>query len=116
MLLLILIGVLFLLQGCDRRGRNDMAAKERNREPSFFAPLVFWYWNNAAVSKEGITADLEAMKAVGLEGAYLFFIRGATDPPQVEPPAVQLTPRWCEMVRFAFAEARRLGLRLGLHA
>ncbi|HNZ68919.1 MAG TPA: glycosyl hydrolase [Prolixibacteraceae bacterium] len=116
MLLLILIGVLFLLQGCDRRGRNDMAAQERNREPSFFAPLVFWYWNNAAVSKEGITADLEAMKAVGLEGAYLFFIRGATDPPQVEPPAVQLTPRWWEMVRFAFAEARRLGLRLGLHA
>ena len=30
----------------------------------------FWYWMYGAVSREGITADLEAMKQVGLGGAY----------------------------------------------
>jgi len=25
-------------------------------------PWVFWYWLHGAISKEGITADLEAMK------------------------------------------------------
>ncbi len=79
-------------------------------------PWVYWYWNDAAVSKEGITADLEAMKEIGLEGAYLFFIRGASDPPVYSPPSVQLTPGWWDKVRFAFSEAKRTGLSLGLHS
>ena len=35
----------------------------------------FWYWMYGAVSREGITADLEAMKQVGLGGAYLMPIK-----------------------------------------
>ena len=76
---------------------------------------VFWYWNDAAVSRAGITRDLEAMKEVGIEGAYLFFIRGVSDPPMFEPPAVQFTSHWWDLVRFAFSEAQRLGLQMGLH-
>ena len=34
-------------------------------------PWTFWYWMFGAVSEEGIKADLEAMKEVGLGGAYL---------------------------------------------
>ena len=30
---------------------------------------VFWYWMHGAVSPEGITADLEAMKHAGIGGA-----------------------------------------------
>jgi hypothetical protein len=43
--------------------------------PESAAPWVFWYWYHASVSKEGITADLEAMKQVGIAGAYLMTIR-----------------------------------------
>ncbi len=79
-------------------------------------PWVFWYWNDAAVSREGITVDLEAMKQQGIGGAYIFFIRGASDPPKFTPPAIQLTDHWWDLVRFAFAEANRIGVKLGLHA
>ncbi|PHN02417.1 glycosyl hydrolase [Flavilitoribacter nigricans] len=79
-------------------------------------PWVFWYWNDAAVSKAGITLDLEAMQQQGIGGAYIFFIRGASDPPKFTPPAVQMTEHWWDLVRFAFAEAERVGIKLGLHA
>jgi hypothetical protein len=78
-------------------------------------PWVFWYWMQASVSKVGITADLEAMKEAGIGGAYLMPIKGITNPPQFTPTAQQLSPQWWEMVTFAFSEAKRLNLKLGMH-
>ena len=83
--------------------------------PPSASPWVFWYWMNAAVSKEGITADLKAMKEAGIGGAYLMPIKGATNPPLINPPVEQLTPEWWGMVRHALTEARRLGLKIGMH-
>ena len=80
------------------------------------SPWVFWYWMQASVSKEGITADLEAMKEAGIGGAYLMPIKGAANPPLMNPPVVQLSSQWWEMIRHAFSEAKRLGIKLGLHA
>ncbi len=100
--------------------RNDTGRGELRKDflepPGQARPWVFWYWMNASVSKEGITADLEAMREAGLGGAYLMPIRGAQDPPQFEPPAVQLTPHWWELVLHALKEAERLGLNIGMHA
>ncbi|MDA3879142.1 MAG: glycosyl hydrolase [Prolixibacteraceae bacterium] len=84
--------------------------------PESAKPWVFWYWMRAAVSDEGITADLEAMKEAGIAGAYLMPIKGADNPPVIDNPMVQLTPEWWEMVKHAFAEADRLGLKLAMHA
>jgi len=84
--------------------------------PESAKPWVFWYWVKAGVSKEGITADLEAMKEAGIGGAYLITVQGADDPPLFTPPAEQLTPEWWDMVRFAFSEAKRLGLKMAMHA
>jgi len=78
-------------------------------------PWVFWYWVKGAVSKPGITADLEAMKANGIGGAYLMSIQGPDKTPVYAPPAVQLTPEWWKMVEFAMQEAKRLKLKLGMH-
>ena len=68
-----------------------------------------------AVSKEGITADLEAMKHAGLGGTYLMPIKGVSEGAQYNGKAQQLTPEWWEMVRFSMEEADRLGLKLGMH-
>ena len=84
--------------------------------PETASPWVFWYWVGGAVSREGITADLEAIKDVGIEGVYLFTVRDVSDPPLFDPPARQMTPLWWDMVRHAMAEADRLGLKMGLHA
>ncbi len=46
-----------------------------NPRPGETDPWTFWYWMYGAVSKEGITADLEAMHDIGLGGAYLMPIR-----------------------------------------
>lgn len=76
---------------------------------------TYWYWMHGAITKEGITADLEAMKEIGLEGAYLMPIRGVPEQPFITPIVEQLSPLWWEMVDFAFKEADRLGLKIGFH-
>ncbi|WP_316829872.1 glycosyl hydrolase [Pedobacter aquatilis] len=78
-------------------------------------PWVFWYWVKGAVSKSGITADLEAMKSNGIVGAYLMTIQGPDQKPFYNPPAVQLSPEWWKLVEFAMNEAKRLNLKLGMH-
>jgi len=78
-------------------------------------PWVFWYWMHGCITKETITADLEAMKEVGLGGAYIFAIRDVTNPPLFEPSVRQLTPEWWQMVKHAMSEADRLGLKLGMN-
>lgn len=83
--------------------------------PASAKPWVFWYWMQAAVSKQGITADLQAMKDAGIGGAYLMPIKDTANPPYIQPAARQLSPEWWSMVRFALQEAKRLGLDISLH-
>ncbi|GLB49625.1 glycosyl hydrolase [Neptunitalea lumnitzerae] len=79
-------------------------------------PWVYWYWMQSAYTKEGITADLEAMKEAGIGGAYLMSIKGPTDPPLIHPPILQLSKEWWDLVGFAIQEADRLGLEIAMHA
>lgn len=89
-----------------------LAVAQQNEDAK---PWVLWYWVKAGVSKAGITADLEAMKANGIGGAYLVTIQGADPTPLYQPTAVQLTPEWWQMVAFAMSEAKRLNLKMGMH-
>ncbi|MFN8253975.1 MAG: glycosyl hydrolase [Ferruginibacter sp.] len=83
--------------------------------PQSAKPWVFWYWLHGAVSKEGITADLEAMKEVGIGGAYLMPIKDTNSKIPFQPQARQLTPEWWALVKFALQEAKRLQLQIGVH-
>ena len=83
--------------------------------PESAKPWVFWYWMNGCVSKAGITADLEAMKEVGLGGAYLMPIKDTNYKIDFQPQVRQLTLEWFDMVSFAVNEAKRLKLKLGIH-
>ncbi|WP_217604939.1 glycosyl hydrolase [Chitinophaga sp. GbtcB8] len=89
--------------------------RDFRQPPASAKPWVFWYWMQASVSKAGITADLEAMKEAGIGGAYLMPIKGAANPPLMQPQVAQLTPEWWGMVRFAMQEADRLGLKIAMH-
>ena len=46
--------------------KKENAAFQPTLESS--RPWVYWYWMQSAYSKEGITADLEAMKQAGIGG------------------------------------------------
>jgi hypothetical protein len=83
--------------------------------PASAKPWVFWYWLHGAISKEGITADLEAMKEVGIGGAYLMPIKDTSSAIPFQPTVRQLTPEWWQMVKFAMQEAKRLHLKLAMH-
>ena len=83
--------------------------------PESAKPWTFWYWMHGAVSKPGITADLEAMKEIGLAGAYLMPIQDTVSTIPFHPTVRQLTPEWWEMVRFAMQESKRLNLKLAMH-
>ncbi|MFZ0596859.1 MAG: glycosyl hydrolase [Flavobacterium sp.] len=78
-------------------------------------PWVYWYWMKSAYSKAGITADLEAMKQAGIAGAYLMTIKGPGNPPLIDPPVLQLSPEFWDMIHWAFQEANRLGLKIAFH-
>lgn len=81
-------------------------------------PWTFWYWMYGAVSEQGIRADLQAMKDVGLGGCYLMPIRSAAEAPAYLPKkgeAEALSPNfWC-MIDCAFQQADSLGLQMGIH-
>ncbi|TAH01692.1 MAG: DNA-binding protein [Sphingobacteriales bacterium] len=94
--------------------KNDIERVFKN-PPASAKPWVFWYWMHGAVSKEGITADLEAMKQVGIGGAYLMPIKDTNSKISFEPQVRQLTPQWWALVSFALAEAQRLNLKIGMH-
>ena len=79
--------------------------------PSSASPWVFWYWYQASISKEGITADLKAMKEAGIGGAYLMPIKGPANPPLMDSVVTQLTPQWWSMINHAFNEAKRFNLK-----
>ncbi len=78
-------------------------------------PWTFWYWMYGAVSEQGIKADLQAMKDVGLGGCYLMPIRGAAERPEYQGTADALSENFWRMVDYALAQADSLGLGMGIH-
>ncbi len=76
--------------------------------PNTARPQVWWHWMNGNITREGITADLEAMKHVGIGGATI--VNVDCDIPR--GPVKFMSPEWRELFRFALQEANRLGLEI----
>jgi len=89
--------------------------------PTSVKPYVWWHWMGSNYSKEGITKDLEAMKAQGIGGATIFNLSSAVQESHAPtlnnpwPEKSYRSPAYWEAIRFAAAEAKRLGLEIGLH-
>ena len=107
--------VLFLVVfNCKTNQEERLSFFEPTEDSS--KPWVYWYWMKSAYSKTGITADLEAMKQGGIRGAYLMTIKGPDDKPLIDPPVLQLSKEFWDMVHWALTEADRLGLKIAFHA
>lgn len=71
-------------------------------------PWTRWWWHGSAVTKEGITAELESFKQAGLGGVEItpiFGIKGEED-----KFIDFLTDEWMDMLIHTLVEADRLGL------
>ncbi len=94
---------------------GDELERGFQQPPESAKPRAWWHWLNGNVTKEGITADLEWMKRVGIGGMQMF--DGSLGVPQfTEKRLVWMTPEWKEALRHAAAEADRLGLEMAMAA
>jgi hypothetical protein len=89
---------------------NDLASGFV-RPPDSARPWVYWFWLNSNITREGITADLEAMKRVGIGGVLIMEV----DQGAPVGPAAFMGAEWRELFKFAVAEAGRLGLEVNMN-
>ena len=114
-------GLLALVALMSCASRAGTLAEDFDNPPANRGAFAWWHWCGGNVSKAGITRDLEAMRSAGLAGATIFFIDSLSSPVMassemsnaLDPDLKFRSPRWWELLEFAAAECRRLGLRLG---
>jgi len=81
-----------------------------------YKPQVWWHWLGSNFSKEGITADLEAMKKAGINGVVIFNAPSWLDTAQnLAPRQTFRSEEYWDAFRHTLSEARRLKITVGLH-
>jgi len=105
----ILTGTILLLATVCCAG--DTLEKGFRNPPDSARPHTWWHWVNGNTSREGISADLKAMKQAGIGGAQIFSVDCGL--PAGSTPF--MGPKWREMIQHAAKEADRLGLELCIH-
>src|SRR4030042_5634963 len=81
--------------------------------PDSARPRVWWHWMSGNVTKEGIKADLEWMKRVGIAG-FQNFDAGLDTPQIVEKRLVYMTPEWKEAFKYTATLADELNLEMAI--
>src|ERR1035437_9464833 len=82
--------------------------------PDSAKPWAYWFWINGNITKEGITADLEAMAHVGIGGGLI--MEGANPKTMAPEGTVAFaSPEWRAMFKHVVAEAGRLGLKVNMN-
>lgn len=110
---LLLTGILCVAASSHAQAPADNLEQSFKNPPESAKPRVWWHWMNGNVTKEGITADLEWMKRVGIGGMQMF--DGSLAVPQfTDKRLVWMTPDWKDAFRHAAAEADRLGLEMSM--
>ncbi len=82
------------------------------RPPPADRPWVYWMWMDGNLSREGITADLEAMQRAGLGGVIIMEV----DVGIPRGPVKFMSPEWRALFKHVVTEAERLGLQITLNA
>ncbi|RAJ26350.1 glycosyl hydrolase [Pedobacter cryoconitis] len=91
----------------------QMAALETgfHQVPDSIQTSVYWYWVSGNISKEGVIKDLEAMKKVGINRA---FIANVTWGEKNAGPIKLFTAAWWEVLHTALKTAGKLGIEIGI--
>ena len=98
------------------------SAFSKNDQASFlhpdriFYPETWFHFLNGSIRREGITRDLEAIAASGIQGVQFFHgqVGDPADWPGTEEHVECLSPKWESLVKHTAEEAHRLGLRFSL--
>jgi hypothetical protein len=90
---------------------DDLAAAFQH-PPAEARPWVYWFFIDGNLSKEGMTADLEAMHAAGIGGMIIMEV----DVGIPRGPVEFMSEEWRALFKHAVEEAERLGLEITLNA
>ena len=92
------------------------AASAENLELQFLVPpesakpWVYWYFMDGNLKREGMRADLAAMKKAGIGGAIFLEVNIGIP----RGPVDFMSPQWQELFADAVHEADRLGIQIAL--
>lgn len=81
--------------------------------PDSIQTSVYWYWLSGNVSKAGVEKDLEAMKRVGINRAFIGNI-GLGEMATPYRPVRLFTDEWWEVTHAALKKASELGIEIGM--
>src|SRR6266700_7621927 len=79
--------------------------------PDSARPWIFWFWLNGNITSNGITADLEAMRRVGIGGVVIMEV----DQGAPKGPVAFGSPAWLDLFKHVCGEAKRLGLQVNMN-
>lgn len=114
-----ILGVILVILGLFGAGLSDALCAPTVEElasgfgnpPEEAKPWVYWFWLNGNITKEGITADLEAMKRVGIGGVLIMEV----DQGVPLGPVDFMSDPWRDLFRHVVAESERLGLQVNMN-
>jgi hypothetical protein len=107
-----LVALLFPFGACTRAPEKADTLQAGFVDPPAAArPWVYWFWLNGNITREGITADLEAMKRVGVGGVLIMEV----DQGAPVGKAAFMGDEWRALFQHAVAEAGRLGLEINMN-
>ena len=109
----VVVACLLLGLSCLCQGAGPAAELEKGfaSPPESARPWVYWFWLNGNIAREGITADLEAMKRAGIGGVLIMEV----DQGAPVGPVAFMSPAWRELFKHVVAEAQRLGLEVNMN-
>jgi hypothetical protein len=81
--------------------------------PQEARPWVYFWWQNNLASKEGVTKDLEELKAKGMAGVVLVSAGGPAGPMPDGPD--YMSTEWRNLMKHTINEAARLGLEVSFN-
>jgi hypothetical protein len=108
------IAGVILVDSCGPSKESGAYLEKGFRNPPESAkPRVWWHWMNGNISKEGIRADLEWMKRIGI-GGFQNFDAGLASPQIVPKRLIYMTPEWKDAFHFTARLADSLGLEMAI--
>jgi hypothetical protein len=75
----LILSFLFVNFTFSQRSSDNDPLKSFISPPPVYQPHVWWHWMGNNITREGITADLEAMKESGIAGATIFNVSSNAD-------------------------------------
>jgi len=79
--------------------------------PDSIQTSIYWYWVDGNISKEGVVKDLEAMKKVGINRAFIGNVQLRDKP---SGKVKMFTPEWWDILHTALKTATRLNIQIGI--